>query len=218
MLTAQARGAASFDATRATSVSIETADSAFPLVLSGPVEAYLKKISTVEEAQVFVTASLERLPALEDRLTKPLVATGLPPELLAVAMAESGFENLPPEANLRNGGPGAAGVWQFIVPTAKTYGLVVEGEVDQRLDIDLETAAAAALLADMFKRFESWPLALAAYNMGPKAVDAAIKKGGTTDAYALIEAGLLNSYASRVMAMAFILEDPAIVGLPNLKR
>jgi membrane-bound lytic murein transglycosylase D len=145
-----------------------------------------------------------------------LAQAGLPPFLAAVPLVESGYSNwgAPDGDEEQSRAPGTIpgrGLWMFIAPTARQYGLRVDDTVDERLDPEKETAAAVALLSDMYDRYGDWGLALSAYNMGPRAVDAAIEAGGTRDPWELTARGLLNEYAAQVMAAALVLEAPELV-------
>ncbi|MCB9780870.1 MAG: transglycosylase SLT domain-containing protein [Alphaproteobacteria bacterium] len=146
-----------------------------------------------------------------------LLDAGLPPFLAAVPLVESGYSNwgAPGASEPQSGAPGTIpgrGLWMFIPQTARDYGLRVDDRVDERFDLDKETAAAVALLSDLHAEFGDWGLALAAYNMGPKAVRAAIDAGGTDDPWELTQRGLINDYAASVMAAALLLESPDLVG------
>jgi len=100
---------------------------------------------------------------------------GMPRDLLYVAMIESGFsaQALSPKE--------ASGLWQFMTPTARDYGLRVTEYVDERRDPIRATRAALSYLEALHARFDSWYLAAAAYNAGPNRVARLLaERGGRT--------------------------------------
>ena len=68
------------------------------------------------------------------------------------------------------------GLWQFMLPTAKRYGLTVNSLVDERRDPYKATHAAAKYLRELYKIFNDWSLVIAAYNCGPGNVTTAIHR------------------------------------------
>ena len=77
---------------------------------------------------------------------------------------------------------GAKGLWQFMFHTGKSYGLKANNYIDERFDPMKSTQAAIRYLRDLYKFFQSWDLAIAAYNCGPGNVKKAIiRSGGKTD-------------------------------------
>ncbi len=100
----------------------------------------------------------------------------LPLELAYLPIIESALN---PRARSRSG---AVGLWQFMYPTGKMYGLEINSYVDERMDVLKSTEAAAGYLRDMYNIFSDWTLSIAAYNSGAGNVKKAIKRsGGKTD-------------------------------------
>lgn len=100
---------------------------------------------------------------------------GLPLELKYLAVVESALN---PRALSR---VGAAGLWQFMLPTGKIYGLEINSVVDERLDPIRSTHAACRYLKDMYAVYNDWNLVMAAYNCGPGNVNKAIRRSGKSD-------------------------------------
>ena len=98
---------------------------------------------------------------------------GLPDELKYVAIIESALN---PNAVSR---VGAVGMWQFMIKTAKSYGLEVNSLVDERRDPFKSADAAARYLTDLYNIFGDWNLAVSAYNCGPGNVNKAIRRSGS---------------------------------------
>ena len=73
---------------------------------------------------------------------------------------------------------GAVGLWQFMIGTAKRYGLEVTSLIDERKDPVKASYAAAHMLKDLYDIFGDWSLAIAAYNCGPGNVSKAIRRSG----------------------------------------
>ena len=98
---------------------------------------------------------------------------GLPRELKYLAVIES---NLSPAAT---SWVGAGGPWQFMPYTARDYGLIVNGALDERRDYYKSTHAAARYLLQLYSQMHDWLLVIAAYNGGPGRVYSAIKQSGS---------------------------------------
>jgi membrane-bound lytic murein transglycosylase D len=127
---------------------------------------------------------------------------GLPKELKYIAVIES---------NLSTGATshvGAGGPWQFMPYTAKQFGLVINGYVDERRDYFKSSHAAARYLLSLYRDLHDWLLVMAAYNGGPGRVYSAIKKSGSRDfwslQYYLPEES--RTYVKRFIATHYIME------------
>ena len=76
---------------------------------------------------------------------------------------------------------GATGLWQFMFGTAKDLGLTINSYVDNRMNIEESSDAAAKYLSQLYSKFNNWNLAIAAYNYGPRNVKRAINNSGYTN-------------------------------------
>jgi membrane-bound lytic murein transglycosylase D len=96
----------------------------------------------------------------------------LPLELKYLAVVESALN---PVALSR---VGACGLWQFMLPTGKNYGLEINSLVDDRRDPIKATHAACRYFKDMYAIYGDWHLVIASYNCGPGNVNKAIRRSG----------------------------------------
>ena len=110
----------------------------------------------------------------------------------------------------------AAGVWQFIPGTARTYDLEVGWWIDERNNVELSTVAAARHLHDLYGDFGDWYLVLAAYNAGPGRVRRNLRKYGKIDYWSMVERRLLprdtRHYVPAVLAAILIHKNPEAYG------
>jgi hypothetical protein len=107
-------------------------------------------------------------------IAKELLANGLPPQFLYLALQESNFDPYVSGPKTHSGI--AKGMWQFMPETAVKYGLKLGPLVDlprpdpadDRQHWDLETHAAAAYLKDLYQTDAeaSGLLVMACYNWG----------------------------------------------------
>lgn len=136
-----------------------------------------------------------------------LVQHGLPLDLAAVPMAESGCLV---DAEAR---PGARGLWQLSPAAALAYGLRLEPElIDERVSAVKASRAAAKLLSDLHAKLGSWELALASYATGPFELIARVSsRAPERDLWRLAAEGRVSEatarYVGRVQAFALILAN-----------
>ena len=139
-------------------------------------------------------------------IRKKLKDKGMPEEILALPLFESGYRNDLISPRMR-----AAGIWQFIPATARLYNLTVEpGGRDDRLDPEKQTDAAISLLTDLHETFGDWSLALKAYNEGAASVTRLIVTHKTRDPWELEKISSRDDYLSGVIAAMIVIRNPEI--------
>ena len=116
----------------------------------------------------------------------------------------------------------AAGMWQFIPSTGKTYNLKQNMFQDERRDVLASTTAALDYLSKLYAMFGDWQLALAAYNWGEGNVQRAIERnqaqGLPTDYLSLRMPTETRYYVPKLQAIKNIIAHPEIysVKLPEI--
>ncbi|GJL53983.1 MAG: hypothetical protein NPIRA02_11150 [Nitrospirales bacterium] len=153
---------------------------------------------------------LNRFEKYKNLVQRVFRKAGLPPELGYLSLVESGFN---PRALSR---ARASGPWQFMKATGRTYGLDVTWYVDERRDPVKSTVAAAQHLKDLFDQFQSWPLALGAYNAGGPKIMRAIQKLDSRDFWKIRETAYLmretKEYVPSFIAAVLIASNPTQYG------
>lgn len=136
-----------------------------------------------------------------------LRAAGLPDDLKYLAVAES---------DLRPGvisPAGALGLWQFMPPTARQYGVTVNRATDKRQLPEVLIKAAVTYLKNLHTMFDNWPLAMAAYNAGEGRISKAMDKQGVKNYFDLELPHETERYVYRIAAIKIILQNPSRYGL-----
>ena len=178
---------------------MEDLETTIELKLNSAIEDRIKRLVTRGRVGMehFLGRSARYFPLFEEKLKK----AGLPEELKFLAVVESALK---PGAV---SGKGAAGLWQLMPETAREYGLIVEKDVDERLDPNKSTEAALSLLTDLYQKFGDWKLAIAAYNCGSSRVSGIIKRRKSKN-YAKIKRLLprqTRHYVEKYTAMAYLM-------------
>ena len=134
------------------------------------VQAYINMYTITRRDQVERMLGLAELyfPIFEEELDRQ----DMPMEIKYLAVVESALN---PHARSK---VGATGLWQFMLPTGKMYGLDVTSHIDERRDPFKATEASFRYLKTMHKTYKDWLLVIAAYNCGPGNVNKAIARSG----------------------------------------
>jgi membrane-bound lytic murein transglycosylase D len=138
---------------------------------------------------------------------------GVPEELAWLSEVESMFN---PRARNR---VGARGLFQFMPGTALEQGLRLR-PYDERIHPQKSARAAAILLRRLHETFDSWPLALAAYNAGENRVRRTLQAGDATTFAEIADALPTETrlYVPKVLATLAVREgvDPAMLAAPRI--
>ena len=183
-----------------------------PMLSNPRVDSWIKRFTTSQRSSM--TVYLDRMTKYEEMISAELAERDMPASLIYLAMIESGF-NPKARSPVR-----ASGLWQFMSPTARQFGLKVNRRVDERNNPQRSTEAALNYLAYLHDRFGSWYLAAAAYNSGEGTVRKALKRvtgktKGTDADYYRISARLpreTRDYVPKLIAAAKIGQNPARYG------
>jgi len=136
---------------------------------------------------------------------------GIPQDLVYMAHVESGYKT---SAYSR---AHARGIFQFIAPTARRYGLRVDYWVDERADPEKSARAAAAYMKDLYAEFGDWYLALAAYNAGEGKIRRAIARSGRSDFWGIARTNYIRretkNHVPAILAATLLSKEPEKYGL-----
>ncbi|HET9793225.1 MAG TPA: LysM peptidoglycan-binding domain-containing protein [Thermoanaerobaculia bacterium] len=173
-----------------------------PITVNDSVLSMIASFSSRETVRERFSEGLVRAGRYMPMIREVFRKAGLPTDLAYVAMIESSFKT---RARSR---ARAQGVWQFIAPTGRRYGLRSTRIVDERSDPIKATEAAAGYFRDLYDLFGDWYLAMAAYDSGEGRVARAIARAGTDNYWELCRLGALpretRLYVPSVIAAALI--------------
>lgn len=154
-------------------------------------------------------------------IRRELRAAQLPEVFCYLPFIESGYQDsITSSAQAR-------GLWQFMPSTGRAHGLVVEGDVDERIDPEKATRAACSYLNSLLNMFgpNAFLCAVAAYNKGENGMARCLKKSGnwrsTWKFWDVVAAGdgclkqETIDYVPRFLAAAVVLRRPEVFGLPT---
>jgi len=161
-------------------------------------------ITVWDRAQVilYIKRAGRYFPYIEKKLSE----AGMPIDLKYLAVAESALLTYIKSSDE------ARGPWQFMTHTARSNGLRKDYLVDERLNFELSTKAAIKYLKRLKKRFNTWSLALAAYNGGEGRIAKAVREQKTDDYYRLNLPLETERFVFRIAAIKIVMENPKSYG------
>lgn len=134
-------------------------------------------------------------------IEKSLTENGIPTDFKYLAVIESNLIQAVSPA-------GAQGFWQFMPGTAKEHDLLMNAEVDERLNIEKSTVAACHYLKYAHDTLKDWVLAAASYNRGIGGVRSDMRWQGTSNYFDTHMNSETGRYVYRILAMKLIFENP----------
>ncbi len=149
---------------------------------------------------------LRRIERWRPLIEKTLSENEVPTDFIYLAVAESEFDN-----NARSPA-GAVGMWQFMPPTARDYGMHIDADADMRRDPRLATEAASGYLKWAHARLKDWTLVATAYNRGLTGTQNAMRDQQTDNFWDLYLNPETARYLYRILAFKVILENPESYG------
>lgn len=184
----------------------------FPITMNKQVEFYINLFQNQQRGyyERWLARSTKYLPFIKSNLKE----AGLPEDLAYLAMIESGYN---PTAISK---AQAVGLWQFIAGTGKNYGLRIDSWVDERREPEKATIAAIKYLTFLYDEFDSWYLAVAAYNAGEGKIGRGVEKYKTNDFWQLASNDYLaletKRYVPKLIAAIIIAKNPEQYGFSGI--
>jgi membrane-bound lytic murein transglycosylase D len=163
---------------------------------------FLLALANEAQALLWMKRARRYFPSIEKRLKE----MGLPDDLKYVTITESALR---PEAVSSSG---AGGIWQFIPSTGERYGMRKNRSIDERFDFFKATEGALSYLKCLYEEFNSWVLAMAAYNAGENRVRKEIDLQKTRNYFYLDLPSETERYVYKIAVAKIILSDPRRYG------
>jgi membrane-bound lytic murein transglycosylase D len=193
---------------------IAATSSQLPLEATDAVLSYVHFFST-DSGRKILSYGMKRSGRYRSMIQRVLAEENVPQELIYLAQIESAFS---PRAISRKR---CVGMWQFSSWDGKNRGLNQNQFVDERMDPEKSTQAAAKHLHELYDQLGDWYLAMAAYNCGPACVDRAVQRTGYADFWKLRDIGALpketTNYVPVIVAITIMMKNPKDYGLDQIE-
>jgi hypothetical protein len=138
-------------------------------------------------------------------MERTLKNNGIPDDFKYLAVIESNLIQAVSPA-------GAQGFWQFMPFTAKEHDIIMNDEVDERLNIKKSTIAACEYLKTAHDTLKDWVLTAASYNRGIGGVRSDMRWQGTNNYFDTHMNSETGRYVFRILAIKLIFENPEAYG------
>ena len=149
---------------------------------------------------------LKRAERMFSQVVPILKKNGVPEDLKYLMAIEC---NLDPKSV---SSAGAAGPWQFMKATGRSYGLEVADEVDERYHIAKSTEAACKYLKEAYAKYGDWMTVAASYNAGQGGISQRITAQRQKKAMDLFLPAETSRYMFRILTAKYFFENPEAFG------
>lgn len=180
----------------------------YPIQYNHQVQFWIRHFQT-EGRKVF-KSWLRRSQKYMPHVQRILREQGLPQDLAYIPMIESGF------VSHARSPASAVGPWQFIGETGNRYGLATNWWLDERMDFEKSTKAAAKYFRYLYSIFNCWNLSAAGYNTGENRIIRLVEKHKTRNFWEISRAGGISretqNYVPKLIATMLIAKAPQLYG------
>jgi membrane-bound lytic murein transglycosylase D len=170
------------------------------------IERKMKKVLAAHNYSHIQTNRLHRMAEEWFPIIEPILAAyGIPDDFKYVPLVESGLQG-------GMSSKGANGFWQFMPGTARSYGLKVNSQVDERKNLRKSTIAACKYIKELYGVFDSWTLVAAAYNVGDNHMKKQIHRQNQDNYFKMKLNRETGGYVYKLISMKEILRNPSNYG------
>jgi hypothetical protein len=185
--------------------SLKFCNETVPLTQREVYQAVDQNLILLAEAKSRIWLTLRRsaryLPIIEAELKR----AGVPDDLKYIPMT---ITSLAPDYNSVG-----RGLWRLREAEAKTLGLKVDKDMDERLDPVASTVAAAKRLKELKNTYGTWTMAMAAHLLSEAVIQRAVSEaGGERDYFKIYLPDGLDQLPASVLAGKIIFLDPGLFG------
>ena len=163
----------------------------------------MKKVLTAYSYNKLQTSRLKQVAREWFPVIEPILAAyGIPDDFKYVPLLESGLKSgMSPK--------GANGFWQFMPGTARSYGLTVNADLDERNNLRKSTVAACKYIRELYGIFDNWTLVAAAYNVGDHHMKKQIHRQNEDNYFKMNLNRETGGYVYKLISMKEVLRKPA---------
>lgn len=141
--------------------------------------------------------ALKYFPVIEPILQQ----NDIPTDFKYMAVIKSGLDNTVSPS-------GASGFWQLTKEVALQYGLVINEEVDERLDLVKSTQAVCQYLKNAYQKLGSWTLVAVDFGIGKEEIERAVAIQKVNNYYHLLLSKEANHFIFRILSLKEIMQNP----------